>query len=78
MVGFDADDGNAELAEVLQQVAVVARHLDHVALHAEAEIGRHPLGIALGVDRFEHRVSPPRSGDRHDDGGLAESSVAMM
>ena len=45
---------------------------------AEAEVGRHPLGIALGVDRFEHRVSPPRSGDRHDGGGLAERSVAMM
>ncbi len=39
----------AELAEVLQQVAVVARHLDHVASHAEAEVGRHPLGIALGM-----------------------------
>ena len=78
MVGFDADDGNAELAEVLQQVAVVARDLDHVALHVEAEIGRHPLGIALGVDRFEHRVSPPRSGESHDAGGPPGRSVAMM
>ena len=53
---LDAEDGDALLHEVLQQVAVVARDLDHEAVLPEAEplrdhvrVAAHVLDPAVGV-----------------------------
>ena len=47
--GFDAEGRHAARDEVLQQVAVVARDLDHAAGAAEAEPTADHLDVAPGV-----------------------------
>ena len=46
---LDAQHGNALRDEVLQQVAVVARELDHEAGLIEAEAGHDHVRVRLGV-----------------------------
>ena len=53
---LDAEHRHALRDEVLQQVAVVARDLDHEARGAESEARHHRLGIGLGVREPRVRV----------------------
>ena len=46
---LDAEHGHAERQEMLQQIAVIARKLDHQAVRAEAEPVLDHLAIGLGV-----------------------------
>ena len=46
---LDAEHRDARGDEVLQQVAVVARHLGHQAVRPEAELVDHRVGVAAGV-----------------------------
>ena len=46
---LDAEHGHAERQEMLQQIAVVARQLDHQAVRPEPEPLRDHLAVGLGV-----------------------------
>ena len=46
---LDAEAGDAALHEVLQQIAVVACHLDHAARRGEPEVSDHLLRVATAV-----------------------------
>ena len=47
--GLDAQDGNAQRQEVLQQVAVIARQLDDETVGSELQPPRDRLAVGLGV-----------------------------
>src|SRR5213078_4305247 len=63
--GFDTDDRNPGGDEVLQQVPVVAGHLDHERVFTQAQ----PLGHLVGVPL---RVRHPRVGVRREVGVVGE------
>ena len=62
--GIDAEHRNAARLEILQQVAVVARHLDDARLRPELEALGHHAGIAF-------RVREPRGGIGREIGVVA-------
>ena len=62
---FDAEDRDAGLDEPLEEVAVVARQLDHVARRAVAEPVDHLVGVRAGVLH-------PAVGERREVGVLGE------
>ena len=62
---LDAEDRDAGLDEPLQEVAVVARQLDHLARRAVAEPVDHLVGVGAGVLH-------PAVGERREVGVLGE------
>ena len=54
--GLDAEHGHAERQEMLQQIAVVARQLDHQAVRPEPEALRDHRAVGLGVGDPAGRV----------------------